>query len=335
MRSGSTDRSADLGSIKFILNGGTDAFCEDWAPAMNPRSQSAQLVAKPPAADAADTYAFGGVPISEAVLQEFFGPSFPQDPQRFGRRFATVPNVREGLFDNYSTPWMPFSDSARNPNFGFFQGQNVMPVDSGPEEPYATAIQENLLSHLHRLGLSAEAEQIARSNVHYLLTSGNIRSCIDLYYHHWYPSGPIVHRPSFCFETAPSALLCAVFFMGAMYKNDRDLAVAKSLLDLAELYIYSSDVFAPEADMRRSIESSQGTDDRDDDWVTFQHFQAGLTIIVVQYWAGNLAARNRAMQDRFGKIISVRFPARNTSVYYLLLMVSIVGEGDWTDSKST
>lgn len=111
---------------------------------------------------------------------------------------------------------------------------------------------------------------------------------------------------SFDPETVPLPLLAAVVFMGAMYSSDqREVYIAKRVLDLAELFIFANDVFSAETEIRAMLSGGRCYDEENSDWEWFQNFQAGFIITIVQYWAGNRLSRNRAMENRFGEVVKV------------------------------
>ena len=118
--------------------------------------------------------------------------------------------------------------------------------------------------------------------------------------------------PSFDPDTAALPLLTSVVFMGAMYtKDERELYAAKRLLDFAELYVFSSDIFSSEYELAATICGGRNNENEAHDWIQFQNFQAGFLMVVVQYWAGGSVSSSRAMENRFSEVIKV---ARRTGL---------------------
>jgi hypothetical protein len=77
---------------------------------------------------------------------------------------------------------------------------------------------------------------------------------VSLYFEFSHPHCPIIHQGSFSVENAPTPLLVAVIAIGAMYSQvDQEVSTAKELLDLAELYIYSTDVLTEEFEIRQLL----------------------------------------------------------------------------------
>jgi hypothetical protein len=131
----------------------------------------------------------------------------------------------------------------------------------------------------------------------------------------------MIHAPSFDPETVTLPLLVSVVFMGAMYATDqREAFVAKRVLDLAELFVFSSDVYSSENDIVAIFSSNRCFENASNDWVKFQNFQAGFLITIVQYWAGSQVSRSRVMENRFSEVVKVCY-------LYSLGMLSINTSG--------
>jgi len=170
----------------------------------------------------------------------------------------------------------------------------------------ASMLQEALLTHLSVLNLDVKGQQELSTDVRFLLTSQRVSRFITFYKLHWHAHCPMLHLPTFQAENAQLTLIAAMVIMGAMYSaDDRESHAAKQLLDLVELYVFASDVFSTEAEMRAAISGSHTPMDAYSRWINFQHFQGAYLMVVVQHWAGNRAARGRAMEYRFSQIIRV------------------------------
>lgn len=170
----------------------------------------------------------------------------------------------------------------------------------------SSAVSQALLRTVPQLTQDIKLQHRLNSDAQFLISPRKIVKFISLYFKLWHPNGPIMHQPTFDPETVQLPLLMSVIFMGSMYAVDeRELKVAKNLLDLAELYVFSSDIFTPEAEMRRALDGTQTPADLESDWAVFQHFQGGYLMSVVQHWAGNRLARKRASENRFGEVVKV------------------------------
>lgn len=223
-----------------------------------------------------------------------------------------VQNFNYGPFHSYFTQWQE--------TCGSFQPHEALwPITADPshlvcdypavqEEHNAVsaALCEALLATIPRLTQDIEVQHALTADAQFILTPRRISGFLAQYFKLWHPNGPFIHEPSFDPETAQLPLLMALVFMGAMYSvDDRELKAAKNLLDVVELYAFASDVFAPEAEMKRSMDGVSTPNDLETDWITFQHFQGGYLISVIQHWAGSRLSRSRAMECRYSEVIKV------------------------------
>ncbi|KAJ5980542.1 hypothetical protein N7481_007840 [Penicillium waksmanii] len=278
------DQPSDRGSIKFLLNGGTDSFTEQFRlpprddRARENRSEFPQLFAGP---DPSSLQFF-----QDTFLDFFNGP--------FG-------DNQKSLEDPY-TARIDFSTPEQDPSLAMQSD----PAAFEPEQPFAMALVQSILARAWTVPLDPKAQEEISSGLNFLLTTARIRKFLSLYFRYWQNNCSIFHVPSFDPETTSLPLLAAVTFMGAMYSTDpRETYIAKRVLDFAELFVFSSPVFSAETEVA-SVFSGQKTPEEDDnDWVKFQNFLAGLIITVVQYWAGSRASRNRAMENRFSEIVKI------------------------------
>ncbi|KAJ5484340.1 hypothetical protein N7453_012294 [Penicillium expansum] len=188
------------------------------------------------------------------------------------------------------------------------QNSTTLPGDPPiiePERPFATTLIHLILTQAWQVPLDPKAQEELSTNLNFLLTTARIRKYIALYFKYWQPSCAMLPM-SFDPETVPLPLLAAVVFMGAMYSNDqREVYVAKRVLDFAELSIFANDVFSAESEINATFSGSRCFDEGIGDWDWFQKFQAGVIITIVQYWAGSRVSRNRAMENRFGQVVKV------------------------------
>ncbi|KAL1983961.1 hypothetical protein VTN96DRAFT_9735 [Rasamsonia emersonii] len=304
------DQSSDRGSIKFLLNGGTDSFTEKFN--LPPHSDRTR----------------GMVYHTQRELEEVTNPivSYPLggNPPEYGPPFVDGEHddlsfFHENFMSFINGPFAESQKSLQDPFTGGMAHQPMLPPGQDPnlavvgeqpfyepESAFATTLIQSILARSWTVNLDAKAQQEISTNLHFLLTTSRIRKFIGLYFRYWHPNCPIIHLPSFDPEQVPTPLLASIVFMGAMYSNDdRETFVARRMLDFAELYVFSTEIFACESEVSRVFVGRPMTDAERRDWVHFQHFQAAYIMVVVQYWAGSKAARNRAMEIRFGEIIRI------------------------------
>lgn len=243
--------------------------------------------------------------------EETNGPAFFEpDP-------ATMSFFHDNFVNFFSGPFGDSHKPLENPYTSGISYQPVIPgqdqnmafpeqVPLEPERPFAAGLMHSIAARVLSVPLDTKGQQEVSANLNFLLTTGRIRKFVSLYFKYWHPSCPIIHIPSFDPESIPLPLLAAIVFMGAMYStDDMEVYSAKRVLDFAELFIFSSDTFACESEISATFCGNREPDDPLSDWVQFQNFQAGFLIVVVQYWAGSRASRNRAMENRFSEVIQV------------------------------
>ncbi|OQE06463.1 hypothetical protein PENVUL_c018G02310 [Penicillium vulpinum] len=308
----SEEPSSDRGSIKFLLNGGTDSFTENFGlPPCSDRDRGRNL-------NYQNTNGF----------EELQGTGFPYNinagQPEYASDFIDSDDVAPQFFQDTFLDFLhgPFGDGqkpAENPyhtdELGYEsviptgQHPTTLPEDSPifePERPFAIALIHSILRQAWNVPVDSKAHEEISANLNFLLTTTRIRKYIMLYFKHWQPSCAMLPI-SFDPEMVPLPLLAAVIFMGAMYSCDqREVHVAKRLLDFAELFIFSNDVFSAETEIS-AIFSGGGRcyNEKNSDWDWFQNFQAGLIITVAQYWGGHRLSRNRAMENRFSEVVKV------------------------------
>lgn len=320
-RSGSpTERSeiyaqaSERGSIKFLLNGGTDSFTEQFR--LPPRSdRTLGLVyhnnnGLKEEAESVFPYNTQGIQETSPPYPSNFIDSGPASLQFFQDTFL-------GCFNG------PFGDGQR-PLEPSFPGQIAFdaPVAPGPdpqlalapeqqffepERPFAMSLLQSILARAWTVPLDAKSQEEISASLNFLLTTARIRKFVALYFKYWQPSCAMIHVPSFDPETVALPLLAAVVFMGAMYSTDqRETYVAKRVLDFVELFIFSSHIFSAESEVATVFAGQRSPDDETNEWTNFQSFQAGFIITIVQYWAGSRTSCNRVMENRFSEVIKVR-----------------------------
>lgn len=258
--------------------------------------------------------------------QTFFEP----DPTALGFFNDTFANFFNGPFGYSHKPLEnPYTGGISYPASIAGQGSNLafpeqLPYE--PERPFAAALVHSILTRAWSVPLDPKGQQEVSTNVNFLLTTARIRKLLSMYFKYWHPSCAIIHIPSFNMESVPLPLLASLVFMGAMYSNDEmEVHAAKRLLDFAELFIFSSSVFACENEIGATFCGNRSPDDPMSDWVQFQNFQAGFLIVVVQYWAGSRASRNRVMETRFSEVVQVCFTLLQTGTANFWQLVRRMG----------
>jgi hypothetical protein len=175
-----------------------------------------------------------------------------------------------------------------------------------PEPPFVMALAESILARGCTVLTDANAREDLSTNLIFLLTTARIRKFVAFYFTYWHPSCAMVHEPTLDMETMSVPLLASMVFMGAMYSTDqKELTVAKRVLDFVELFIFSNNVFSPESVIEANFTGDLCYEDGLDAWVKFQNLQAGLLITVIQYWAGSRISRDRAIESRFSEVVKV------------------------------
>ncbi|KAJ9489433.1 hypothetical protein VN97_g3815 [Penicillium thymicola] len=307
--------SSDRGSIKFLLNGGTDSFTENFR--LPPHSDRARSLNYHNTNDFEEPQGTG-FPYGIDTSQPEYGSGFIDSN-------STAPQFFQDTFlDFFHGPFGDAHKPVENPYHADElsyqsiippgQGPTILPGDPPifePERPFATTLIHLILTQAWQVPLDSEAQEEISANLNFLLTTARIRKYVALYFKYWQPSCamlPVCFDP----ETVPPPLLAAVVFMGAMYSSDkREVYIAKRVLDFAELFIFASDVFSAESEISAMFSGSRCFDKKNSDWDWFNKFQAGLIITIVQYWSGNRLSRNRAMENRFAEVVRV---ARQTEL---------------------
>lgn len=315
-----SDRHADMGSIKFILNGGQDGFMEDWHfPGRLQSTKNSPAIKPQPFKQ---THAAQPMPFQPDIMSmyppEFFDPNMGNfsDMSQYRNSFNTF---FDGPFDAFHQQWQDSISGVHNGDniWGFNSTASPDSCDyaayTEPQTPNLAALVEALQLTLAKLGLDLNRQQELNADLHFLLTPHRVRRFVTMYRKMWHPNCPIIHIATFDIETTPLPLLASVLFMGAMYSVDtRELSAAKSLLDLIEVFVFGTDVFSPDLEIKRAMMSHSATSIQSMDWLQFQSFQAAYLVVVVQSWAGNRLARDRNMEARFSEVIRV---ARSTALH--------------------
>ncbi|KAH2117579.1 hypothetical protein KXW75_004227 [Aspergillus fumigatus] len=304
------EQSSDRGSIKFLLNGGTDSFTQQFLlPPRSDRTRSLEYHNKKSLEDAGSSIL--GYELKDSRTD--YAPTFIESDA------ATLSFFQDTFIDFFNGPFGDPHKLLDDPYVGQVAYHAVVPpgqdpnltltgqqLSYEPERPFATGMIQAILARAWSVPLDAKAQQELSTNLNFLLTTSRIRKFVAMYFKYWQPSCAMLHRTSFDPEIVSLPLLTAVTFMGAMYTNDeREAYIAKRVLDFAELFIFSSEVYASETEISSMFCGNRCLDNESSDWIQFQNFQAGFIIVVVQYWAGSRISRNRVMENRFSEVIKV------------------------------
>lgn len=308
------EKPSDRGSIKFLLNGGMDSFTEQFR--------------LPPSTDRARGLEYHNQKGFEEAERSILGyPIKEEQPEYTPALIEPDPATLSFFQDNFiSFLHGPFGDPNKDPNpYGSeIAYQALLPPGQDPnltlpgeqpshdfERPFAIALIHAILTRAWTVLLDPRAQEEMSANVHFLLTTARIQKFVSLYFKFWHPNCPIIHIASFDPEMVSLPLLASVVFMGAIYSDDmRESGVAKRVLDFAELFVFSNDVFSFESEIGANFCTGRTLDDEPNELVQFQNLQAGYIMLVTQYWAGRRVSRNRAMEIRFGEVVSVCFICR-------------------------
>ncbi|KAL3473526.1 hypothetical protein BJX99DRAFT_233653 [Aspergillus californicus] len=297
---------SDRGSIKFLLNGGTDSFTEEFL--LPPRSDRTRGLEYHQQQEEAENSMLSFRPKDNTGFSPGFVELDSKSLSFFQDTFLDFFNgpfgdMHKSLVDPYAGQMMEFPTMLppnHDPNLTFV-GQQPFESESG----YATAMIQAILSRAWSVPLDAKVHEEVSTNLTFLLTTARIQKFIALYFKYWHLNCTILHVPSFYPDNIALPLLTSVVFMGAMYtKDERELYAAKRLLDFAELFVFSSDIFSSEYEVAATMCGSRYPE-ATHDWLQFQNFQAGFLTVVAQYWAGGRISSSRAMENRFSEVVKV------------------------------
>jgi hypothetical protein len=296
--------SSDRGSIKFLLNGGTDSFTEQFL--LPPRSDRTRGLEYHNQLEEAERSRLA-YPVND---ESGYTPAFvDSDP-------SSLSFFHDTFLDFFNGPFGAPQKSVSDPFNGMVYPTVISPADDAnfafagepiyePERPFATAMIQAILARAWSVPLDPKAHEEISINLNYLLTTARIRKFVAMYFKYWQPNCPILHYPSFNPDTISLYLLVSVTFLGAMYSRDqRESYAAKRLIDFAELYVFSSEVFAPEHEISLAYAGIRHGDCGFNHY-QFQNLQAGFIICVAQYWSGSPMSRSRVMEARFSEVIRV------------------------------
>ena len=315
---------SDRGSIKFLLNSGTASFIECFRfPSSHERRNLFNFRNTHWNSDAANTFDFfgngseNGSAYSDPFEEDAIDWSLFEDENLL--RFLSSP------FSEYQTQTDDiFAPMLIDSNFSPTTIGAPFPVDWEPPTLQSEACVQGILQKAISIGISPQEQADISQHLNYLFTPSRITKLVNLYFEFWHPHCPIVHQGSFSVQTTPISLSVAVVLMGAMYSQvDRDVTTAKTLLDLAELYIYSMDDLTEEFEVRQMMRAASTTTPESIalSMLAFQHLQAAYLMVCVQFWAGNMVSRKRAIDTRFSVVIKACQTVRNMDFRVLIINI--------------
>jgi hypothetical protein len=307
------DASSDRGSIKFLLNSGTASFIECFRlPSSHERRNLFNFrntQRSPDSLTILDGFANSSENGSTASA---FSDPFEDEPIDWS--LFEDENLLRFLSSPFDEVQMQSEDlfAPLGIDQGFAAGPNMqgvpLPEEWEPPSEASSAAIQAIYQKMMTLQLSPLEQADISHHLNYLFTPSRMRRLISLYFEFWHPHCPITHQGTFSMETAPTPLLVAVLFVGAMYSQvDRDVSSAKLLLDLAELYLFSIDDLTDEFEIRRMLRAPNNTapDSLSLSNQAFPHLQAAYLMVCVQFWAGNMVSRKRAIDTKFGVVLKV------------------------------
>lgn len=301
---------SDRISINTLLDTGTDSFTKP----CNLPSQKGH-VSDTSNQETAHTGISSEEPIESAYahLSDIY---FHEDFASFDEAFTSIVNL-PGASQNLS-----FLDPDIGPDVRYVLPENVEVTGTPTQTPckrveptYIEALRECLLSKLNELQIREDRMDVLIRDLKFLLSVDCVERFIALYFDNWHGNCPIIHRPSFSPSAIRTSLLLAVTFFGAMYSRDpREHRSAATLLDIAELAIFSTPPFSSITSIARKLNKLETFPTESDAWEDFEDLQAAYLISTVQYWAGDESGRNRVMESRFSDIVRVSSVSSTRSV---------------------
>ncbi|GIK00364.1 hypothetical protein Aspvir_004387 [Aspergillus viridinutans] len=133
-------------------------------------------------------------------------------------------------------------------------------------------------------------------------SASNIRRFLGYFWSLWYPSCPIVHRPSFDPETARTALLCVMLIIGAcLSPHEEDNEAAKMWLDSVEEMIFGDECFME----RETSDTSTGPLHNNAEWMKkrVECIQAAYLVCSLQKREGSVEAQGRMRRYRHATLV--------------------------------
>ncbi|KLJ10657.1 hypothetical protein EMPG_13964 [Blastomyces silverae] len=309
------DQTSERGSVKFLLNGGTDSFTEGFH--LPTRHDRAQVLSWPDhnhnhnvgnMSQAMNTRAPVNLPNNAHTHHPVSGiESQPVDVAFYNDGFLQFFNGGYNTGPRFQPDETPtsFAHPPATPIQGLPLTSSTEPYFQ-PESPYSTNLIQSILSKSWVLGLDEITSMGIAHELRFLLMTQRIQKFVALYFQNWQNNCPMIHQPTFDPETTAPTLLAAVVLMGATYsENASERLAAKKMFDLIEMFIFSAEVYSHEFEIAQSYKAAHDQVDIKTDWRSFENFQAGYLMFLIQYWGGSRAARNRVIEVRFGEVVRV------------------------------
>jgi hypothetical protein len=299
---------SDRGSIKFLLNSGTASFIECFRfPSSKERRNIYNFINSTDFNDASilDCFAIdseNGSTFSDPFEDEPIDWSLFEDENLL--RFLSSPlNEIQGQADNMYAPLFMDPTFATPVNSLPFQGEYE------PINVQSAGLVQIILDQAISLQTSPQEQADISYHLNYLFTPSKISKLVSLYFEFWHPHCPILHQPSFNIEMIPPVQLLSITLMGAMYSQvDQDVSTAKRILDISELVVFSMPDLTDEFEIRQMLRAAPGTPLDQSVKTTplvYSYLFAAYLMVVVQFWAGNMVSRKRAIETRFGVVVKV------------------------------
>ncbi|KAJ6107371.1 hypothetical protein N7523_008694 [Penicillium sp. IBT 18751x] len=326
---------SDQSIIRSLLERGTDSFTENLSlPPSNDRARalachklrSVSVNVSASLASAQEEqrdfkawyndYKSVSVPCIEDLLNNFFnGPV--RDPCSM---------LDLSLSDETAGPTLATPPGDFSPKL-FFE-----PLPPESERSYAALLTQSILRKAFEVPLPENTQYEVITYLNFLLTTARIERFIDLYFEYWHPSAAIIHPPSFDPGSVSLSLLASVVFMGAMYsQDDMEVYIAKKVIDFAELFTFSNGIFASDSEILIQFCRDRDFLNEYDSCTPLQDLQAGLIMVIAQYWAGSHTSRNRAREERFSQVVKI---ARQVGLNSRHLLQDRIHEDLWIRKES-
>ncbi|GFG20637.1 hypothetical protein IFM61606_00685 [Aspergillus udagawae] len=133
-------------------------------------------------------------------------------------------------------------------------------------------------------------------------SASNIRRFLEYFWSLWYPSCPIVHRPSFDPETARTALLCVMVIIGAcLSPHEEENEAAKMWLDSVEEMTFGDEYFME----RETSDTSTGPLHNNAEGMKkrVECIQAAYLVCSLQKREGSVEAQGRMRRHRHATLV--------------------------------
>lgn len=129
-----------------------------------------------------------------------------------------------------------------------------------------------------------------------------IRKSLALFWSAWYPNCPILHRPTFVTQNAPTGLLAAMILIGSSVSSEEsDRDCAKPWYDIVEELVFEDDIFGASPMKNSNCGSSHHPLDRN----RLAKLQAAFLMCGLQHWEAREVSGQRIQKQRHNTLITV------------------------------